>query len=67
MRHTHEHRHEGRHERDGKTATEQVVDEFEEAETDPDPEGGRRTERRNGEAGDAITPSPQAQEQADGE
>jgi hypothetical protein len=62
MRPTDERRHERDPEREAKTAAEQLVDEFGEAQADP--EHRRRTERRRGEAGDATTPNQQAQEQA---
>jgi hypothetical protein len=62
MHHKDDRPHERNPERDAKTAAEQVVDEFEEAQTNP--EHRRRTERRRGEAGDATTPNQQAQEQA---
>lgn len=62
MRPEDERPHERNPERHAKTAAEQVVDEFEKAESVP--EHRRRTERRRGEAGDATTPNQQAQEQA---
>ncbi|MEV1021084.1 hypothetical protein [Streptomyces sp. NPDC050264] len=48
--------------RPARTAAEEVLDEFEEAETDPRHE--EKKDRRRGESGDAISPNPAAQEDA---
>jgi hypothetical protein len=51
--------------RPAQTATEEVLDEFEEAETDP--RHKEKKDRQRGESADAITPNPAAQENAEGE
>ncbi|MBW8792371.1 MAG: hypothetical protein JF597_01845 [Streptomyces sp.] len=51
--------------RPARTAAEEVLEEFEEAETDP--RHREETDRRRGESGDGITPDPDAQEDAKGE
>ncbi|MFJ8821038.1 hypothetical protein ACIREE_04580 [Streptomyces sp. NPDC102467] len=50
--------------RPAQTATEEVLDEFEDAETDPQHQ--EKKDRRRGESADAITPNPAAQEDAGG-
>ncbi|MFI7382588.1 hypothetical protein [Streptomyces sp. NPDC049813] len=56
-----------RHEdpRPAQTAADEVLKEFEDAETDPLHE--RKRNRRDGESGDATTPNTAAQQDADGE
>ncbi|WP_372343510.1 hypothetical protein [Streptomyces sp. KL116D] len=51
--------------RPAETATEEVLDEFERAGTDP--AHRQRKDRRRGEGGDAVTPNQSAQEDARGE
>ncbi|MEV5612497.1 hypothetical protein [Streptomyces sp. NPDC052225] len=48
-----------------RTATESVLEEFEESQTDPRHRAEK--DRRRGESGDAVTPNEEAQEQAHGE
>lgn len=58
----HKHRDEDQH---AETATESVLEEFEEAQTDPRHRAAK--DRRRGESGDALTPNEEAQEQAHGD
>ncbi|GAA2298941.1 hypothetical protein OKJ48_15210 [Streptomyces kunmingensis] len=51
--------------RPAQTAADEVLEEFEDAETDPLHE--ERKDRHRGESGDAITPNAVAQQDAEGE
>ncbi|MFF0205216.1 hypothetical protein [Streptomyces sp. NPDC005017] len=46
------------------TADEEILDELEGSAKGADPDRDRRREERDGEAGDGLTPSPSAQEDA---
>ncbi|MFZ3561509.1 hypothetical protein [Streptomyces sp. BH055] len=63
-KHPHHHEHDDAqdHDRPAQTAVESVLDEFEEAEVDS--QHRKAKDRRRGESGDALSPNPEAQEQA---
>ncbi|MFD7299030.1 hypothetical protein ACFV9W_37605 [Streptomyces sp. NPDC059897] len=62
---THHKHHHGDEGQSAETATESVLEEFEEGQTDPRHRAEK--DRRRGESGDALTPNEEAQEQAHGD